>query len=237
MPNDNDAMSQKGPRPSDAKRIERHAFDTASLSEAEALQQFQHLVMAPGWIEPQSLPLAVRVVTYWLADSRLRVFESTPYRVTRSAEKIASDRLDHIIVTYVIEGSVRGDCDGRTFEAPPGAVYLHDFSRPTWVEGVPDARVKLYRYAMFGLTRPIASRWFGTLAALHGAVLLSEQAPELSQWMRSLVARVETMTVAEAPRELDATMERLAFALAPQIAGTLPAEYVAGVVGTCAAAD
>ncbi len=89
--------------------VERAVFDTAAFPEAERLVQFQHIVGAAGLIQPRAASFHARVLTYWLGQTRMRLFETAPYRVERIQAKIDSDRLDHVMIVHLIQGRARGD--------------------------------------------------------------------------------------------------------------------------------
>ncbi|RVU13850.1 helix-turn-helix domain-containing protein [Methylobacterium oryzihabitans] len=184
--------------------VERAVFDTAAFPEAERLVQFQHIVGAPSLIQPRAAPFHARVLTYWLGPVRMRLFETAPYRVERLRAKIDSDRLDHVMIVHLIQGRARGDFAGLPVEAPEGSVYGFDFARPCRIEADDDPM----RYLMIGLPRPLAARWFGDPAALHGALL--DGAGPAAAAMMDLVRRLDTLPAAEAQGAFDGLMGRLA---------------------------
>ncbi|MEH3143840.1 MAG: helix-turn-helix domain-containing protein [Methylobacterium frigidaeris] len=184
--------------------VERAVFDTAAFPEAERLTQFQYIVGAPGLIQPRTARFHARVVTYWLGPTRLRLFETAPYRVERTQAKLDSDRLDHFMIVHLIQGRARGDFAGLPVDAPEGSVYGFDFARACRIEADDDPM----RYLMIGLPRPLAARWFGDPALLHGALL--DGAGPAAAAMMDLVRRLDTLPAAEAQGTFDGLMTRLA---------------------------
>lgn len=73
----------------------------------------------------------------------------------------------------------------------------------TWVEGALEPQVG----AIVSLPRPLARRWISDPDALHGAIIELGESPELSKMTADVIARLDTMTRAEAGTVLDSILD------------------------------
>jgi AraC-like DNA-binding protein len=123
-------------------------------------------------------------------------------RLIRSGGNVARSGIDHVNITLHLEGSYRGTCGGRAFDAQPGDVSFIDFGQPF------DFETSTYRNIVLTVPRvmmPEALRQRGV-----GGVVPTRDRPAtrlLAQMMHDVYAALPDMSAEQAVAAASAIVE------------------------------
>ncbi|CAN5380616.1 hypothetical protein BH10PSE2_BH10PSE2_17910 [soil metagenome] len=127
-------------------------------------------------------------VRAWRLDGVL-LFERRVSGVVHARQtRVQSDAFQHIVLTLVLEGRVEGSLESGFSEALPGEILLADMLRATRTELI-DAHV-----ITASIDRSIIEAGLGAAGGLHGVILRPPSNLVLVDFIRSLVARSDTLS-------------------------------------------
>jgi AraC-like DNA-binding protein len=161
-------------------------FDTAPLSERPSDKGFDASVRA-----------------YHLGGLMVTQVDFEEQRFVRDRHKAAMDGLDHYLVQLYATGGLVGSAGERERVLRAGDVQILDLSRPN------TTRAKASGTIAIVVPRDTLRHALPTAGDLHGLVLRGDQGTGglLGDYMHSLVARADSITVADAPIIAQATTD------------------------------
>lgn len=133
--------------------------------------------------------------------------EGTARQLHRTPAKIAEDGMDAFCVGILLEGTMRGDAAGRTFEAGGGEILLLDALQPSSV------LISTSRSIQLGMPRAVAIEAGFEVAALHGFVVNAAAAAMLVSHLKRIREALPQLSQEEGPRVARTLLDMLALAV------------------------
>lgn len=127
-------------------------------------------------------------------------------RFVRDRRKTIADGLDHYLVQLYATGGLVGDAGDRGRVLRAGDVQLLDLSQPNVTRAAPSGTVAVV------VPRDVLDQAIPEPGDLHGLILRADSGMGglLGDYMQSLVARADAITLAEAPLVAQATTDMIA---------------------------
>ncbi len=127
-------------------------------------------------------------------------------RFLRDKRRAIADGLDHYLVQLYATGGLIGACGDRERVLRPGDVQILDLAQPNITAAKASGTIAIV------VPRDTLRRALPTAGDLHGLVLRGDSGTGglLADYMRSLVARADAITMADAPLIAQATTDMIA---------------------------
>ena len=142
---------------------------------------------------------------------------STARKFERGGDRAQSDGIDVLGVGIQLDGGpMSGEAGGRAFEVPQGAMLLLDMTRPCRITHPSGPSIQV------AVPRALATRFLGSVPALHGTVVAPEAAAMLVSHLLQLRRALPDMPVGQQTLLMRTILDLLAVALGRQAVIDLP---------------
>jgi AraC-like DNA-binding protein len=164
-------------------------FDVAPLAQSRLDKGFQAMVRG-----------------YHLGGLLVSQVDFEGQRFLRDKRRAIADGLDHYLVQLYATGGLIGACGDRERVLRPGDVQILDLAQPNITAAKASGTIAIV------VPRDTLRRALPTAGDLHGLVLRGDSGTGglLADYMRSLVARADAITMADAPLIAQATTDMIA---------------------------